>query len=278
MALVVVSAGLASAQTVESAPGFATTPVPMSPPDRVGGGSGIIGVGPSLAPDSRPLEDYEAPLVPYARFDLHEYFAEVRPAMGALQLRANVAPSGQWVAGPLLNYRIDREQSGAKKVDQLERADPTWELGGFVGYQIVDPADPRTRFGVNVQVAGDLSDSHNGWSLQPGVDYTMALAPSWQLNARVFSTYASENYMNAYFGVGSKGTAKSGLDKFTAEAGFKDVGLGLGLGYNLTDNWNIGTQAGYSRLMGDAADSPVTKKDEGSANQFFGGIIINHRF
>ena len=43
--------------------------------------------------------------------------------------------------------------------------------------------------------------------------------------------------------------------------------------FSFSENWHLGGGVIYSRLLGDAADSPVTDK-RGSRDQFFAGIGI----
>jgi outer membrane protein len=43
------------------------------------------------------------------------------------------------------------------------------------------------------------------------------------------------------------------------------------------DRWSVTALASYTRLLDDAADSPIVD-DAGDANQFFGGALINYRF
>ncbi len=93
----------------------------------------------------------------------------------------------------------------------------------------------------------------------------------------VESTYASEDYMEEYFGIDSSDASRSGLDRFDADDGIKDFGLNIGLTYKFTDSWSTTGSASYKRLLSDAEDSPVTD-DEGSANQFFAGLLINYSF
>jgi outer membrane protein len=43
--------------------------------------------------------------------------------------------------------------------------------------------------------------------------------------------------------------------------------------FSFSENWHLGAGAIYSRLLSDAADSPVTSK-RGSKNQIFAGIGV----
>ena len=47
--------------------------------------------------------------------------------------------------------------------------------------------------------------------------------------------------------------------------------------YSLSREWNLVFAVTYTRLLGDAADSPVVD-DEGSENQFMGGILVTYTF
>ena len=64
-------------------------------------------------------------------------------------------------------------------------------------------------------------------------------------------------------------SAASGLREFDPDGGVKGVGLEAEARYALTPPGRWSANAGYERLIGDAADSPVT--DVGSENQFTAG-------
>jgi hypothetical protein len=65
----------------------------------------------------------------------------------------------------------------------------------------IDPDNPFTTLGINIQAAADISDESNGWLVQPSLDYINRLSLQWLFNARLFSTYADENYMQEYLDV-----------------------------------------------------------------------------
>lgn len=90
----------------------------------------------------------------------------------------------------------------------------------------------------------------------------------------VSATWADDNYMEGFFGVNSIRSSNSGLSQYTATSGFKSVDTEIGVMYPIDENWSFNVQAGYSQLIGDAADSPIVK-DEG---QVFGGAFISYRF
>jgi outer membrane scaffolding protein for murein synthesis (MipA/OmpV family) len=83
--------------------------------------------------------------------------------------------------------------------------------------------------------------------------------------------------MSSYFGIDAADAARSGLDEFSADEGFKDVSFGGGVTYRLFDRLSVSALATYARLLDDAEDSPVVD-DAGDENQFFGGALVNYTF
>ena len=92
-----------------------------------------------------------------------------------------------------------------------------------------------------------------------------------------FGTYASEDYMSDYFGIDADNAARSGLDQYDADAGFKDTGVDLVLGFGQGPGWRASLIGRYRRLLDDAADSPIVK-DEGDRDQYFAGAVVGYRF
>lgn len=145
-------------------------------------------------------------------------------------------------------------------------------LGGFAGYRFGSDKDGRSPYGINLQVASDPLAAADSWQVQPGLDYRKSLSPSWQINSRLFSTYA----LGGATGVAGTSAGPGSLDEGTA-GGFRDVGLSFGFGYAPSDNWTVQTQAAYSRQLR-AVDPDGAADGKENADQFFGGVIINYKF
>ena len=86
------------------------------------------------------------------------------------------------------------------------------------------------------------------------------------------TTWASDDYMESFFAVDAQQSADSGLKKYDAEAGIKDVSVSMTSGYKITNRWRIGGKLEYKRLVGDAADSPIVDDE----NQFLAGISLSY--
>ena len=73
------------------------------------------------------------------------------------------------------------------------------------------------------------------------------------------NTFGDARNMQTYLGVTDADAVKTGLPAFTPGAGLKDVHAGIGLTTALTTRWIVFANIGGSRLLGDAAASPLTK-------------------
>jgi len=77
--------------------------------------------------------------------------------------------------------------------------------------------------------------------------------------ADAFLDYADDTYMSTYFGVSAVQSARSGLRTYDAGAGFKSAGFTIGTDVMVMPLWTLTASAGYSRLLGDSASSPIVE-------------------
>lgn len=189
-----------------------------------------------------------------------------------VQLRSNLLDGKALQAGPMFDYRPNTPHPEVPQIaaNRANVNNPV-EVGGFVGYLFHDEASglPPSSLGFNLQVATDSKGSTSGWLVQPGVDYSTALAPSWQLSTRLFSTYSPDGSNVSALGLERSSSLRP------SEPGFQDVGIGLGLGYSITESWNIQTQARYQRMLG---AGELESQSQSSPNQFFGGVMVDYKF
>jgi len=136
---------------------------------------------------------------------------------------------------------------------------------------------------LSVDVGTDLlGDGHKGteatlsvtWMLNPFGRTMLMIGPSL--------TWASDDYMHSYFSttvdrLDQTRIAPGSRTGYDADAGFKNAGLTAIMIHPLDQNWSVTGFAGYSRLLGDAADSPFVK-DNGSRDQFMGGLGLSYTF
>src|SRR3546814_16040182 len=76
------------------------------------------------------------------------------------------------------------------------------------------------------------------------------------------TSWANGKHMNRYFGIDASEAIASGLPFYRAESGFKDVSGLITASYRLDSHWSLGATGGVTRLLGDAADSPLNERSE----------------
>jgi outer membrane scaffolding protein for murein synthesis (MipA/OmpV family) len=83
--------------------------------------------------------------------------------------------------------------------------------------------------------------------------------------------------MDTYFGVTGGESFKSGLSKYKASSGFKDVGFGVTGHYMFNQQWGLLANVGYTRMINDAEDSPLVN-DVGDENQYSTVVAVTYAF
>lgn len=179
--------------------------------------------------------------------------------------------------GSGLGYRPSRDGDiDTARIEGLEDLSRAWEYGGILEYGYSDPAQPRTRAGVDIQIAPGSLGASDGWLLQPGASYTAPVSERWQFNARVYSTLTSPNSSSGALQFDSR-LGRGGAGWMNSESAQKDVGVNLGLAYDVSENWRLGTGAGLSRMIGKPNES-ASFDEQQSATQLFGGVVVKYKF
>ena len=269
MVAALLSSGLALAQPAST--GDAVFDPVDTDPGR--GMNFTLGAGAGAAPDYEGSDDYE--FVPLWNLRVANlYHPNTFVQVIGPRLRSNFLPSDHWRLGLAGQFIKERDDVENDQVDDLEKVDASVMLGVIGGYDLL--ADPRQDVVLEVEIRQDVAND-NGFLATIRGSYGGRASESWRFNASVGSTWASEDYMSSYFGIDAADAARSGLDPFNADEGFKDVSFGGALTYGFLERWSVSVLASYTRLIGDAEDSPVVE-DRGDEDQLFAGLLINSRF
>jgi outer membrane scaffolding protein for murein synthesis (MipA/OmpV family) len=188
---------------------------------------------------------------------------------GPDDLRLRVFQLNGFEAGPLVGWRFDRDEDDSARLRGLGDVEGGFVVGGYAAYR-AGPFMPFVSY--HRQVSGD----DTGSLIRFGAEAKAPLAPGLSVVATVGASYADEDYMDAYFSVTpAQSTASSaGLAAYDADAGFKDVFFGLTTDVPLSRDWTLKLSGRYSRLVGDAAASPLVESED----QFYGGLGLTYRF
>lgn len=164
--------------------------------------------------------------------------------------------------GGALGYEFGRDESlDRSELDGLGDVDAAAQARLLAEYR-------RGPLRLDAALARALGGS-DGTTLRVGASMAYPLGDKLRLMPGIAAVWADENYMDAYFGVTAAQSALSrarlgtaaGKSRFDAKAGVKNVDLTLMAMYPLTQNWMLRGGGGLRFLVGDAADSPISKRD-----------------
>jgi outer membrane protein len=125
-----------------------------------------------------------------------------------------------------------------------------------------------------VEFARDMSGEHDGSTISGVIGYSWPLSKSLSLSTDIGMTWADKNYMQANFGVSDTQANNSTHDKYSATSGLMGAEATAALQWMITDNWVAFGELSYSRLTGDAADSPLVKTHgDADAIELMTGIV-----
>ena len=197
------------------------------------------------------------------------------PSFGKRKVRVAFGPA----------FRIRNDRQAQIEDDVVERAgelDLALEVGlnGAVAFPGV--FKPLDTLSVGVQVRRDVLNAHDGLVIEPQINYATPLGRAFLLQVQTQMEFVSDRFADYYFSLTPAQGAATGLPAFTAKGGLNRVGTLAILSYDLDKNalnggWSLTGIGGYSRLLGDAADTPFTSQ-RGDANQFIVGLGMAYTF
>lgn len=225
-----------------------------------------IALGPQLVP-SFPGSD-EVSLRPFigvsrARGDTPFEFEAPDESFGFPILR-----SGPLAIGPAIGFEGERDADDVGA--PLPRVGFTFEVGGFVQYQLAEPV--RLRLEGRKGLGG-----HEGWIGTVSADYIARDKDRWLFSVGPRLTFGDDRYHRAYFRVAPADAPASGLPAYEADGGLQAVGAAAGWIGELTPRWGLSVYGKYDRLVEEAGRSPIVRQ-LGSRDQLSGGVALTYTF
>jgi outer membrane protein len=172
--------------------------------------------------------------------------------------------------GPTVRFVGDRNPKDDRDFIGLHKISWTAEVGGFVEIWPVDFLRMRgeLRQGVN---------GHDGLVGNLGLDYVQRFgAFTFSIGPRL--AFGDDSFTSEYFSITPIEAALNGrVTPFRASGGLTSAGGLAALKYRWSEQWATTVYGGYSRLVGDAGDSPVSRV-LGSRDQFLVGAQLSYSF
>jgi outer membrane protein len=208
-------------------------------------------------------DDYELKGFPIIDITLRDtFFLNVPKGLGAYVWNRN-----DFKLGLSIGYTFGRDEDDSSDLKGLGDIDSGATANVLFKWAIGDVA-------LDARYEEQITGQDTGFQVHLGLGYDLRIAEKTILKPSIKTTYASSDYMEEYFGISPSQSTRSGMLVYDAASGFKSLGFQIMATYRLDQHWGILAIAGYDRLVGEAADSPVVKDE----NQYRVSIGLSHKF
>jgi MipA family protein len=234
------------------------------PPSSSSGLRLSLGLGATTVPEYPGAADNRALALPLIDAQWRNgFFASTRSGLGF-----DFAPDPRLDIGGRVTLDLGRESDRSPRLRGFDDIDPSAMVGAFANWRL------GAGFSLLSSLQTGAAEQARAATAHLGLGYGGQLIPRVQFGATAALMLATKEYMQAFHGVNARQSARGGLPVYTPSGGLQSVRLGVNLNYAVDDRWGVGVVAGAARLMGDAADSPLTQdRNQGSA-----GVLVSYRF
>jgi outer membrane scaffolding protein for murein synthesis (MipA/OmpV family) len=245
----------------------------------------VLGLGGGIAPEYEGADDYGFQPGGVIQGKVDGFDFQVRGPNIYVDLLRD-APESRWnlIAGPVAQVRFERNSRNDiadPRVAALGTRDTAVELGGFVGIGRKGFLIPPASLTFDLAFVRDVAGAHDSFILTPGVALSSPLSQRSFARLGVTADYVGKGYGRTYFDVAALPNPDALPAYATRGSGLKSIGTTFLLTHDLGgDNrkgWALFGLAGYKRLLGQYARSPIVR-DGGSADQFLGIAGIAYAF
>jgi len=245
----------------------------------------VLGLGGGIAPEYEGADDYGFQPGGVIQGKVDGFDFQVRGPNIYVDLLRD-APESRWnlIAGPVAQVRFERNSRNDiddPRVAALGTRDTAVELGGYVGIGRKGFLIPPASLTFDLAFVRDVAGAHDSFILTPGVALSSPLSQRSFARLGVTADYVGKGYGRTYFDVAALPNPDALPAYATRGSGLKSIGTTFLLTHDLGgDNrkgWALFGLAGYKRLLGQYARSPIVR-DAGSADQFLGIAGIAYAF
>lgn len=242
-----------------------------------------VGAGVSYGPSYDGSDDYVASPLPVVQGEVLGIGITPRAGGFSLDVLPNADEGVSFAFGPTFRLRSNRhsqiEDTVVKSLGKLDRA---VELGARAGVNVPKVLHQYDSLTFSVTADWDVAGAHKGMVVSPSVTYFTPLNRGVAVSLNFGAEYGDGKFADYYYSVTPAQSLASGLPAFDAKAGFTKAGVMLigeiDLNGNLLDGGlAVVFGAGYSRMLGDAKDTPFTAL-RGDADQFMGALGLGYTF
>ena len=260
-----------------------------APPETVFDGDYLsIGAGVAYGPSYSGSDEYAVFPLPILQGSLGGVGINPRPGGVALDFIPDPREGTAFALGPVA--RISRDRADLDEIEDpivaaYGELDMAVEVGVSAGVKFPKVLHPYDSLSFTTDAMWDVAGAHGGMQVMPSVTYFTPFSRAMAASLTLSTTWMDGDYADYYYSVPQFNTLlpdEDVLPGFQAEGGFKSAGATMLLAYDLGGDFTNGGLSlvgigGYSRLMGDAADTPFTRI-RGDADQWLAAIGVGYTF
>jgi MipA family protein len=255
------AATAAAASAAEAGPAGDKSSETKAKPSRFEGAIGLIlAYRPEFSGASRSIFKLSPGVfLRYGRFTLTNAsgFAtkrvdDVVPGLGLDLVRNDRARAG-------LSLRVDqgRGENSASAFAGLGKVRPTLRLRAAVSAQVQGPWRVGASWSADLlgRQGGGLGDLSAGWETK--------LSPTTKFNLGASVGLADSRYLQTYYGISAEQAARTAYPEYRPTSGLRDMGVYANWRHDIGRDWILLAGANATRLLGPAAQSPLTRARNG---------------
>jgi outer membrane protein len=226
-----------------------------------------LGAGVGITPDYAGGKKYQAIALPL--FQLR-YKDKLR--IDPLGVRFRVWRSECCRARVFLGLSESRGVSMDSPVGKLKDVDRGLNTGFVFEGRFAGPLAFR------LNARQEVSGGHSGATIVPALGIVLRdKNETYSVIPEIALTWASHDFMDAFYSVSPTGAAASGLRAFNASGGLRDVSLRLTATYRLSEDWMVVGRLQAAQLLSDAKRSSITRQT-GDSFQGLAGFGVMYTF
>jgi outer membrane protein len=216
-------------------------------PDQSPAPQFTLGIGAAVLPTYEGSKNYETRALPIINYRNGRFFAGALGGVGyTYSLNKHIT------FGPLLSYQAGRDEHDDPHLFGLGDIDSGIDIGAFARWDL-------RPFFLHGTAKHGLGDDINGTQIKLGIGITLAPSPADSLTFDTSVVWSDASDMQAWYGVTSTQSVRSGLTSYQANSGIRRVSVGALWTHSLSENWFSSLAGNVSRLGQVAANSPITQ-------------------
>jgi len=244
----------------------------------------LVGLGAIAVPDYYGSSNYQAAAAPLLRYNFgaERYIQVLGP-----EITTNLLPRKDWHAGPLLRWRMRRDDDADDEVvGRMRPVATATEVGAFVAYHMpLTQGQPLHKLVFSADVVGNTNNVYNGATGNLRVNYfhpfPQQVAGLELIGSIGFGLFfASNDFNRKYFGVEGSDLLlfpERGGVPYDPDPSVTSIKIPFSLTTQLNPEWLMTVGGRYERLLNDAKDSPLVR-ERGDADQWTVGIAFSYLF